>query len=616
MTATIKQSHFVMQQILNSKQKQPIQSYKTNRFDEVRIRLSKPDALLQLSLLGLVTGILAGACIILFRLIVENLQDYLLPGDGPENYELLTNLEQFVLPIAAAIAIAVMFRWFGKNMSVLGIAHVMERMQYHQGHISVRGFLLQFLGAAFAIIGGHSVGREGPHVFLGAAAGSLMGQYLSLPNNTIRTFVGCGTAAGIAASFNTPLAGVVFALEVVMMEYTVASFIPVILAAVSATTLSNLVFGPETSFVVPSMNISSLAELGLVVILGIVAGACSAAFIHFLQFIATKTRGFAIWWRVLSAGVIMGVVGMLVPGVMGIGYDSVQMALNGELVLVMLLALLAAKIVATAVVIGLGVPGGMIGPTLFIGAMLGASVANIALYLPFETDTHSGVYALLGMGAMMSASLQAPLAALTAMLELTDSAEIILPGMLAVVVSGLTARVVFKKESLFVSMMKAAGQDYDANPVLQTLRRLGVAGIMERNFVMVNPQISYRLAREILQGNSQYILIEQENGEEILLPAVELAKFMEGDALVARHRDSETDEPEELVGDEMIDLLKIPAERLQAGAVSLQATCQEAFELLENSDYEALYVERNNRLQSRQVFGVLSKGMVEKAYRY
>jgi H+/Cl- antiporter ClcA len=421
------------------KRLQQIRKQWSQQLDESRIRLARPDALVPLAFLGLFTGLLAGGVIVLFRLFVEGIQEGILPGDGPENYEGLPGWARLLLPLLAAVLLALMFRWFAKGIHVLGVARIMERMAYHQGQCNPRGFLLQFFGAALAIVGGHSVGREGPHIFLGAASGSMLAQRLSLPNNVTRALVGCGTAAGIAASFNTPLAGVVFALEVVMMEYTVASFIPVILAAVSATTLSRLVFSDVPAFVVPEMTMGSLRELMLVLVLGVIAGALSAGFIHAVQTIARRARGLGIWWRMLLAGVLMGGIGLLLPGVMGIGYDSVETALNGGFAITLLIMLLLGKLLATSLCIGLGVPGGMIGPALFIGAMLGALIAKLALFLSLGPGSHVGFFALLGMGAMMSGSLQAPLAALTAMLELTHSPSIILPGMLAVVISGITA---------------------------------------------------------------------------------------------------------------------------------------------------------------------------------
>ncbi|MGB5669153.1 MAG: chloride channel protein [Sedimenticolaceae bacterium] len=575
----------------------------SEQLDETRIRLARPDALLPLAVLGLTTGLLAGAVIVLFRLFVEGIQDGILPGDGPENYEALPGWARVVLPIVAALLLAAMFRWGAKGVHVLGVARVMERMAYHQGRCTVRAFLLQFFGAAIAIIGGHSVGREGPHIFLGASSGSLLGQRLGLPHNVIRALAGCGVAAGIAASFNTPLAGVVFALEVVMMEYSVASFIPVILAAVGATTLSRMVIGDRPAFAQLVLEMGSLQDLVLVVILGIAAGAVSAAFIHAVQAVARRSLHLGIWWRMLLAGALVGACGFLLPQVMGIGYDSVEEALNGGFAISLLIMLLIGKLLATSLCIGLGVPGGMIGPALFIGAMLGALVAKLALLLPLGLESHVGFFALVGMGAMMSGSLQAPLAALTAMLELTDNPEIILPGMLAVVISGITASEVFGKESLFITMLRANGLDYGVNPMTQALRRVGVASVMDRNFARVGSVIGLSVAREVLGPNPLYLVVEPKDGPRLLMPAVDLARHLESMEDADAHAGS-------------IDLLEIPAQRMELGRINLQANLQEAWEMFDRGEAEALVVERMTAPGIYRSYGVLTHETAEKAYRY
>ena len=569
--------------------------------DESRIRMARPDALLPLALLGLLTGLLAGGVIVLFRLFVEGIQDGILPGDGAENFESLPGWARIALPVLAAFLLAAVFRWFAKGVHTLGVARVMERMAYHQGECTWRAFLLQFFGAALAIIGGHSVGREGPHIFLGAASGSLLGQHLSLPHNVVRALVGCGTAAGIAASFNTPLAGVVFALEVVMMEYSVASFIPVILAAVSATTLSRVVLGSQTAFSWPDMHMGPLPELSVVLLLGIAAGVASAVFIQGVKVVAHRSRDVPIWWRMPLAGLLVGAIGWQIPEIMGIGYDSVEVATRGSYAIAMLALLMVAKLTATSLCIGLGVPGGVIGPALFIGTMLGALVAELAALTPFGLEGDVGFFALLGMGAMMSGSLQAPLAALTAMLELTDNPEIILPGMLAVVAAGITSKEVFGKDSLFVTMLQANGLDYAASPVFQALRRIGVAGVMNRSFSRVDQRVSRKRAREILDKAPAYLLIDRGREESVLMPAVELAKFIEMPGV-----DEQVDD---------IDLLSIPADRYDIEAIDLQANLQEAWIAFEKGSAEAMLVRRMTAPGIYRVYGILTRDTVEKSYR-
>jgi CIC family chloride channel protein len=569
------------------------------KLDELRLHLSRPDALIQLAFIGLLTGLAAGGVIVLFRLMVEGVQAGFLPDGLAENYEALPAWLRFLLPVAGGVLIGLIFRARAKGLYVLGVARVMERMAYHQGHLTLRGFLLQFVGAAVAIVSGHSVGREGPHIFLGAASGSLLGQFLTLPNNSIRTLVGCGTAAGIAASFNTPLAGVIFALEVVMMEYTLASFIPVMLAAAGATALSYAAFGPEAAFHVPELGSITLSDLPLVVLLGIVAGIVSTLFIHLLQQMAERFKTVPFWWRTTVAGVLVGLLAILVPEVMGIGYDTVNGVLLGEVGMAMLAVLVLFKLLATVSSVGLGVPGGMIGPALFIGASLGGLVAQVVTLLFPGVQLDAGIYALLGMGAMMGASLQAPLAALTAIMELTHTPQIIMPGMLVIVIAGLTASELFRKESLFITMLKASGMDYDANPVMQALRRMGVASVMTRSFIRSSSVVSREQAQTLLLQQPEWILLSGEDRNPVaLMAAVDLARFLQ---------EADDSEP--------VDLLSIPARRMNVAAINLQATLQEALELLNRRTVEALYVERMTAPGIRRVYGVVTREQVDSAYR-
>jgi len=587
---------------------QKLQNKWDNLLEDLRFRLARPDALLSLAFLGLFTGFLAGGVIVLFRFLVEGSQDAFLPGSGSENYEGLDSTIRFLLPMISGVLLALLFYKLSKGIRVLGIARVMERMAYHQGYMTVRGFFMQFFGAALAIIGGHSVGREGPHVYLGAAAGSLFGQSFKLPNNSIRTLVASGAAAGIAASFNTPLAGVIFALEVIMMEYTLGSFIPVMLAAVAATGLSNAILGSEPAFIIPDFEFTSFAELPLLLLLGVVVGTGAALFNHLLGLISRKTQSIEIWWRVMAAGIIVAFIGLLYPEVMGIGYDSVNKTLLGGFSISVLLMLTLAKLLATSVSIGLGIPGGMIGPAFFIGATLGGVIGYIASYFFGFDASHIGFYALLGMGAMMGASLQAPLAALTAIMELTYNPGIIMPGMLTIVVAQLTASEVFGKQSLFISMLRSNGLDYDINPVMQVLRGIGVASVLDSNTVRYTQNISHEDATNLIadNNNTEWILLNNKDEKLVMLmPISELAKYLQ----TSIEEENEED-------DHLIDLLEIPAKRLQLSPISLQANLQQAHEKFEQGA-EALYVVFNEALgdESSRIYGIITEDMVEQAYK-
>jgi len=522
----------------------------------------------------------------------------MLPDHG-ENYEAIAPLWRFLLPVLGAVLIGLLFLRFAKGLYVLGVARVLERMEYHQGHMTLRGFVLQFLGAAIAIISGHSVGREGPHVYLGAAGGSLIGQWLSLPNNSIRTMVACGTAAGISASFNTPLAGVIFALEVLALEYSITGFIPIILAAVSANALSVSLFGSAPTFAIPPFLLSSLSDLLPVLLLGLFAGAVSAAYIQLLQSIASASKPLSFFTRVCLAGLAAGAFGVLVPEVMGLGYDSLGDLLTQTLPWTFLLGLLIAKLLATSTSVGLGIPGGTIGPALFMGAIVGHLTGVMAASLTGADASHASFYALLGMGAMMGASLQAPLAALTAVVELTHSPGVIMPGMLTIILAAVTSKQIFGKDSLFVTMLRANGLDYRANPVVAMLRRSGVASAMNTRFSRQEARLNPEQAQRLMSENLDWIIVDRDRKPAFAMPGIAIASHL-----------SQAEQAAE------IDLLEIPADRLELAPVHLQATLQEALDILNREGAEALYVTRPIAPGINHIYGVLTRGRIESAYRY
>ncbi len=500
------------------------------------------------------------------------------------------------MPLAGGILIGLIFHWFAKEHQGVGIVHVSERLGYHQGRMPIRNTLLQMIGAAISLISGQSVGREGPSVHMGAATGSLLSQWIRLPNNSMRIMVGCGVAAAIAASFNTPLAGVIFAMEVVLMEYTIASFTPIILAAVSATVLTRAFYGDSPAFSVPTMSFESSWELPYVLILGLVMGAIAALFIHIAGTVSSRYGQRPILTRMTIAGALMGALAVFVPQIMSIGYDTVNAALLGNIGLGLLLLILLAKLIASAMAVGLGVPAGFIGPTMVIGATAGGALGVIAgLIFPGEVS-NSGFYAMLGLAAMMAATFQAPLSALTAMVELTANPQVILPTMLAVVSSGITSREIFGKVSIVLTLLQTRGLDYRNNPVAQSLRRVGVTSVMDRSFVESKNQLTVTEAMTLLNGQPQWVVVREAADKQFLLRAAELARFIE------QH------------DQEQIELEEIPAQRWQWTSIEPQATLQEALETLDSSQAESLLVIRQRPFASDQIYGVLNRDTIEANY--
>ncbi len=565
--------------------------------ERLRIRLSARNTLPLLVALGAATGIVAALIMVLFRILVETVLSAYLPAGGSENFEQLPLLGRLLAPLAGGLLISLLLYLLRESHRSVGVVYVMERLAYYQGHMALRNLLTQFFGAALCLICGFSMGREGPSVHLGAAGGSLIGQGLTLPNNNIRVLVACGVAGAIAASFNTPLAGVVFAMEVVMMEYTITGFAPVIIAAVSATVVSRLVFGPAPAFAVPELQIVSMMELPYIFVMGLAIGAVSAGFIVAAQRIAQLSAGLSYWQKPLLAGLITGLLALAVPQIMGIGYDTVDLALTGKLALSALLLVLLVKVVATAVAVGLALPGGLIGPTLFMGAMAGGALGAFANAWNGPEFSSSAFYAILGMGAMMAATLNAPLAALMAMLELTNNPHIILPGMLVVITASLTVSHLFGRESIFLTLLRVRGLEYRADPVTQALQRLAVIDAMDRRFVASPLRVSRDAAQQLLAAGPRWILLEGDGQPQQLLRAADLARKLE--------------EPV----DAEVDLLEIPGARFDVAGVYFQATLREAQDAMDKAGVDMLYVWRMAGPTFKRIEGILTRQKIQSVYR-
>ena len=565
--------------------------------EKLGLRVSSLDALLHLAMLAIPVGLLSGGVIIGFRLVIESSQGLLLPNGAIENYEALSWPIRLLLASGGGLLIGLLWQYLREPNRQVGIVHVMERLAYHQGRLPWKNALAQFVGAAASIISGHSVGREGPSVHLGASSGSLLGQWLQLPNNSSRTLIACGIAAAIAASFNTPLAGVIFSMEVVMMEYALVSFAPVILAAVTATTLSQAVFGDTRVFSIAEIHLGSLQELPYVILMGCILGCLAALFIHLLQHSTRISATWPVWLRCTLGGALVGGIATVAPEVMGIGYDTVSQALLGELGLGLLLGICAAKLLATALGLGLGLPGGLIGPTLVIGALGGGAMGIIAdTWLPGDVG-NTAFYALIGMGTMMGATLQAPLAALTAMLELTANPHIILPGMLALITAGLISRELFGKESVYLVLLKVRGRDYRDTPLTQALRRIGVASVMEKRFETVPLDADRESLMTALASEPRWIVILEGKTPLALMPAADLANHIAG------HPETGA-----------FQLTEIPAKRLEITAIDFQATLDEAYSVLKASNTEALFVTRRTVPGIERIYGVLTLREIEQSY--
>ncbi len=559
--------------------------------EHFRDRLAHIDSLPQMLLLGVLSGFTAGLIILAFRLLVEIPLSTYLPGHDPENFEGLPAELRFLLPIAGSLVLILLFWRLAPLQRKVGVVHVLERLGYHQGQMPATNLLVQFASATVALLSGHSVGREGPAIHLGAGGASLIGQWLHLPNNSMRLLIGCGTAAGISAAFNTPLAGVIFAMEVVLLEYTVLGFTPIMVAAVTADLVIRASIGSTPLFSVPQFSIGDLSEIPLVMLLGLLIGLLAGGF-NRIMLCTTRLGVVALPWRLLLAGVLTGTVALLYPQVMGVGYDTVSEILLGQQPLLWLAGLLLAKWLLTPVILGLGVPGGLIGPTVFIGALAGALTGSLAQLLNEQMLSQVGLYAMIGMGAMMGAVLNAPLAALIALLELTGNPHIILPAMLAIVISNLTVRHLFGLPSIFQSMLRVQGLDQTLSPLTQALSRAAVGSLMQRDFLRAGTGESLTRAQFLSEQASDWILI-CDPAPRALLPRSELMLWLQ-------QAESDAD----------IDLLELPANRRDPVQISFRATLLEAADCMRERQTDILCVSSNRG----DIIGLLTRAQIEAYY--
>lgn len=556
-----------------------------------------------LALLGLLCGLLSGGVIILFRMAMDTSAQSLLPLGTIESFEELSSLERFILCAGGGLLIGLILHMLKPKSRSVGVVHVIERLDYHQGHLPFKNAVVQFFTGLLALMSGHSVGREGPSIHLGATSGSILGRLLRVPNNSVRILIGCGVAAAISAAFNTPLAGVIFAMEVVIMGYTVIGFTPVIIAAVSAASLTRIVFGDDTAFSIPVTNIDSIHELPIVAMLGVLVGCLAAGFIQLTVFINSVFQKLAIYYRTLLAGIVTGGIAIILPQVMGTGYDTVDLFLVAKIGLSTALLLTFAKALTTAAAIGLGIPAGLIGPTLFIGAAAGSAIGIMAASLSPDVAS-SGYYALLGMAAMMAATLQAPLAALVYLLELSANQAIILPGMAAVITASLISQVVFKKSSIYRHLMLVRGLDYRNSGLAKALRRIGVASVMDRSITQQTRTISATDAQSLLEKEPRWILLTDENDQRktSLLPATDLARHL-------NELQANENTPAEL------DLLAIPAKRHSIGSITIIATLQEAYENMQSEHCDMLYITGAHGESKKRIYGLITREHIESSYR-
>ncbi len=501
----------------------------------------------------------------------------------------------FLVPAVGGLIVGPLVHFFAREAKGHGVPEVMEAVALRSGQIRPRLVIVKSIASALSIGCGGSVGREGPIVQIGSALGSTIGQLLKVSGGRLRTLVGCGAAAGIAATFNAPVAGAIFAVEVILADFGVGSFSPIVISSVIATVVARHFLGDVPAFDVPSYGMDSPAELPVYFALGIAAALVATFFVRLLyklEDLADELPGPAWIWTPIG-GLLLGAIALKFPHVLGVGYDTIESALHGDALLGLLAALVLVKILATCVTIASGFSGGVFAPSLFIGAACGGTVGLLAHRLFPDVCVSPGAYALVGMGAVVAGTTRAPITAILVIFELTGDYELILPLMASCIISTLLCEKL-GRESIYTLKLIRRGVDLQKGRELNVLRSLQVRREMSAAAETVPPNATFgSLLVKVNERPSTYYYVVADDGT--LAGVVSLAELTEHipDAPVLQNL---------LVASEVA--------RADVPAVSIDADLDEVTKLFDARSREELPV-----LDERGRFaGVIGRRQIVEAY--
>jgi len=398
-----------------------------------------------------------------------------------------------------------------------GVPEVMESVFLKGGVIRKRVAFIKALASSITIGTGGPVGREGPIVQIGSSIASSIGQIFQIKENELKVLVGAGAAAGISAAFNAPIAGALFATEIILGNFAITSFAPIIVASV----MGNLVFisieGSKPIFSVPVYSLNSGWELIFYLILGIVCGIVGILFIKILYYCEKKWLDLKLneMIKPFFGGIIIGAIAIFYPHIMGSGYTAIDLALKGNLVLWTALLLILIKIFATSTSLSSGGSGGIFAPSLFMGAYAGFIVGSLFNYLFPSLGITPGAYALVGMGGVVSSAIHGPLTAIIIIFELTGDYNIILPLMITCIIASLLSEV-FNEYSIYTLKLKLKGILFKQGVEVNILKRIKVSEIIKSDFAVVNKNTPLKkLIGKVMEKNINIFHVVDEADKHI-----------------------------------------------------------------------------------------------------
>ena len=437
-----------------------------------------------LYLLAIAVGILGGYGAILFRLLIkvfqfifyQNSEDFLSFAHKVPFYL------KILIPALGGLVVGLIVRWGTEKAKGHGVPELIEAVVLRGGRISWRTATARVSAAAVTIGAGGSVGREGPIIHIGSFLGSTVAQLMRSGRDRERILMSCGAAAGISATFHAPIAGMLFAVEVLLGDFSLGTFSPIVLASVTAAVISGFHLGSFPAFLNPGFQISSPWEYGLYPLLGIICGLVAVGFSTSLYFCEDRFNGLKLpdWVKPALGGMLLGSMLVVVPQVFGVGYGAINLALLNKMSLALMGALIFAKIVATSISLGSGSTGGILAPSLFVGAMTGGTFGLlVAQVLPLAQPFSASSYALVGMGALVAGNIHAPVTAILLVFEISGNYQIILPLLMACILSYITGHF-FKRGSIYSLKLLRRGIDIAHGREQTILKNIAVRDVMVR----------------------------------------------------------------------------------------------------------------------------------------
>ncbi|RME08638.1 MAG: CBS domain-containing protein [Anaerolineae bacterium] len=518
----------------------------------------QPSSSVTLFIAAIIVGVGTGFGAVFFIWLIDKVEQ-LLFGTVPQLAP-LGRLWLLFIPAIGGLVAGPIIAFFASEAKGHGVPEVMQAIALRGGRIRPRVVVAKVLASASCIGSGGSAGREGPIVQVGAALGSTLAQLLRFSEERIRNLVACGAAAGIAATFNAPIAGVAFALEIILGELAIEGLSSVVLSAVMASTVARAILGDRPAFTIPLYTVKSHWEILLYLLLGVLGAVIGVLFIKTLYWAEDvfDEWEFPAALKPAVGGVLLGALALLyplalskvispeeaglglplisnIPHVMGAGFHTIEASLLGKAAVLLMLVLIFLKMLATALTLGSGNSGGVFAPGLFMGAMTGGVFGWVAQQLLPNVAAGPGPYATVGMAAVFSAAARAPLTAILIVFEMTDDYRILLPLMAAVGIGTVVAQKIHPESIYTLKLVKKGihlfrGRDMD---VMSAVR---VAEAMDPNPITVAPTISVRdLEALFLQTNSHGFPVVNEAGELCGIVSLEDFRRVSGEDGVPEH---------------------------------------------------------------------------------